>query len=420
MASKTSDLPLNELYEKKITKSVEVAIQSKEDFSQISPSYCERVCKLKCKRPEKVSLLKGKVDILIIQDHAMPRGRFDRTEDASELIQRRIIDFICEKAGFGGLTYRTVNLLKCFPDTVDTPKGKSPTIAILQKCKPYLMEEIRASEPKVIISLSTAVTKTLGYTKFSNTNNRGEIVGGNVVITLHPRVLTMIRQNASGKMWGSDYFGVILRDFKKAARIARGELKIIPLEEALELQRANIKVCASLEEVATMVEQINSLPENQLISFDTETTGLDPMDKDARILCAQFGWRDVTIDKIVSVVVPLWHRDNTAYDPDVAWKMLVPLLLSPHILKVTQNGKFDYLYVYHTTGVRMQGWELDVMLMNHALSSGEQGCYGLKSAIWDFAPELGIGGYENLLPKLTKTKDIEEDSEEKEEEEDGD
>jgi hypothetical protein len=36
------------------------------------------------------------------------------------------------------------------------------------------------------------------------------------------------------------------------------------------------------------------------------------------------------------------------------------------------------------------------------LDSGAQGTFSLKTAIWDFAPELSIGGYENLLPKLTK------------------
>jgi hypothetical protein len=51
------------------------------------------------------------------------------------------------------------------------------------------------------------------------------------------------------------------------------------------------------------------------------------------------------------------------------------------------------------------------MLMLHALDSGIQGCLSLKTAIWDWAPDLNIGGYEELLPKLTKIKKSEDEEE---------
>jgi hypothetical protein len=130
------------------------------------------------------------------------------------------------------------------------------------------------------------------------------------------------------------------------------------------------------------------------------------LSEDARLLCIQFGWRDPKTKVIISHVIPLWHRMNTAYNPSVAWKMIAPVLLSKGIKKVFQNGKFDILYIYFTTGVRCQGIELDTMLMLHALSSGEQGCYGLKAAIGDWAVDLGITGYEKLLPSLTKPPSI--------------
>jgi len=414
MAIKISALPLNELYEKKITASVEAAIQSKEDFSGLSKNYCSMVCKLKCKQPEKVRLLNTEVDILIIQDHSAPKGKYDRRENQSENVQKDIIEFICQKAGFAGLTYRIVNLLKCAPTEADFPKGKAPSIITISKCKPYLLEEIRVSKPKAIISLSTAVTKALGYKKHANTSNRGEIVNGNIVITLHPRVLSMIRQNASGAMWGNDYFEVIRRDFEKAAKIARGELVVKPLSQGLEEQRKNIRVCRNLEDIRQVVEIITNLPEGYIISCDTETTGLDPMSPTAKLLCIQFGWKDPVSKVYVAAVIPLWHRANTLYNPDIAWKLVVPIIVSEKILKVGHNFKFDYLYLYHTTGVRVLGYEMDTMLLAHALDSGIQGCLGLKAILWDWAIDLGIGGYENLLPKLTKIKKVEEESEEEE------
>lgn len=415
--AKTSDLPLNELYAKeKITKSVEVAIQAKENFNKLSHDYCMKICKLKCKRPEGVDLLNKKVDILIIQDHSMPRGKYDKTDDGSEKIQQGIIDFVCEKAKFRdrNITYKVVNLLKCAPHEKDFPKGKAPTITTLEKCKPYLLQEIATCTPKVIISLSTAVTKALGYKKHSNTNNRGEIIDNRIVITLHPRVLSMIRQNASGAMWGNDYFDIIRRDFEKAAKLVIGELYLKTLEEGVEEQKKNIFICRSLEDIQNVIRTINSLPDGYVVSCDTETTSLDPFLPEAKLLCIQFGWKDPETGVIIARVIPLWHRANTWYNADIAWKLVVPILISKNIIKIGHNFKFDYLYIYHTTGVRVEGFEFDTMLTTHALDSGLQGCFSLKAAIWDWAPDINIGGYEGLLPKLSKKKDIEEEQEDEE------
>lgn len=404
---KVSLLPLHELYAReKITTAVEAAIISKETFTNISPTYCEKVCKLKCKDYKHVQLLNDEeLDVLIVQDHMAPMGKFDKTEDGQEKIQRSIIDFICQKAGFAGLKYRITTLLKCKPNDEDFPKGKAPTASKLLKCKPYLLSEIERCKPKVIISLSTAVTKALGLKRHSNSGNRGEIAEsqyGNVVITLHPRVLSMIRQNASGNMWGADYFRIIVRDFNKAARMARGDLTVPNLQNSIEFYVKNrIRFAKTLDDVQTIIGQINALPERAIISFDTETTGLDPLDAKAKLLTIQFGWRDPVTGYIVAAVIPLWHRENVFFDPDKAWELITPLLLSKRP-KVAHNGKFDILYIYWTTGVRVVGLAFDTLLILHALDSGAQGTYGLKVATWDWLVDLGIAGYEDLLPKLTK------------------
>ncbi|PIW94198.1 MAG: hypothetical protein COZ86_02300 [Candidatus Moranbacteria bacterium CG_4_8_14_3_um_filter_41_13] len=409
----TKDLPLGELYTKpKITPSVEIAILAKEDFSDISKTYCERVCILPCKNPTRVSLLNKPVDILIVQDHPEPRGKYDYRDDQRDLINRGIIQTLAEKAGFGRLSYQVTNLLKCPNDLKNFPKGKSPAQRTMMKCRPYLLGEIERVKPKVIISLTTTVTKSLGLLKHSNTGNRGEItsaLGSQVVITLHPKCLTMIRQNASGAMWSYDYFEVIRRDFEKAARLARGDLKLLTLEEGVQAQVPNISICQSIEDVREAVAKLSSFSgTGSITSIDTETNTLDPMAIDAKLLTIQFGWRDGNnVDYkgepvYKAAVIPLWHRGNTFYDPDEAWALLVPVLLDPLMYKVGHNIKFDILMIFHTTGIRLQGVKFDTLLLLHDLDSGAQGTFSLKTAIWDFAPELSIGGYENLLPKLTK------------------
>lgn len=415
---KIADLTLIELYEKeKITPSVESAINEKEDFSKIQPAYCEKVCKLKCKAYEQVKLRHDEVDILLIQSHNAIDGKWDRRPGMQEEIQRSIVEYIGKKAGFSGFSFRLVNLLKCPTNPEDFPNGKAPTQSRMAKCSPYLKEEIRRSKPKVIISLTTEATKALGLKKHSNTGNRGEIVDtefGPVVISLHPKVLSMIRQNAKGKLWGQDLFDVIVRDFNKAVKLIKGELRPPKMLEAIEFYvRERMVFAKSIDDVKRIMSGIQTLPENAIVSFDTETTGIDPFSKDAKLITIQFGWRDPVTKHIVAAVIPLWHRENKMYDPDEAWNYIAPYLEGSG-KKVAHNGKFDILYIACTTGVRVKNLVFDTMLLAHSIDSGIQGCYSLKTIAWDLLPDLQFAGWDGLLPNLTKGADDEEEGEDDE------
>lgn len=428
--AKLSTLTLDELYDKpKKTKAVEIAIIEKSTFKGINDRYCEHVCKLKCKTTNDVHLLTGPVDILIIQDHRNPAGKYDRGRTGKQdSIQAGVIEFIAKEAGLKGLSYRVTSLLKCPASDEDFPSGKPPTQTKLQKCFPYLDQELTVTKPKVIISLGTATTKALGLVKHSNTGNRGEVAFskyGPVIMTLHPRILTYIRQNARGAagMWGPDYLKVIQRDFEKAGKIARGTWT--PTPETLrnsvdEIGRTRIKVAKSIDQVREICQTINSLPPEVVVSFDTEATSLDPLSPDLKLLTIQFGWRDLVTKKVVSGVIPLYHRKNTFYNADEAWDILAPILTGKRG-KVGHNSKFDILVIYWAKGVRVANVVFDTLLMLHSIESGTQGCYGLKRACWDHLYEAGYAGYENelgdlkVLQKFTDEMEAEDDTESEEE-----
>ena len=412
--SKLSKLSLAELYALKVTPAVAREITSKEDFSKISNDYCTKVCKLKCKTgiskaggnilppPSKGS----EVDILIVQDHLAPKGKFDRTKTAQEDLTRKVIDHLCLSPAFDGLTVRITQLLKCPPNETDFYNGRAPVQTTLLKCAPYLHHEIRQLKPKVIISLGTASTKALKLEKQSNTRNRGEFFNsefGPVVITLHPKILSMIRQNAqgSGGMWGADLYTVIQRDFEKAARIAKGTLKIQDRKTVVEEYRKTIHFVKTIDEVKQVMDKLNHLPADSYVSFDTETTGLDPFSPTMRLLTIQFGWRDPLTNELKVAVIPLWHRKNTYYSADEAWELIAPFLTGP-AKKIGHNAKYDILVIYATKKVRVANVKYDTMLMLHSINSGCQGTYGLKAATWDWIPELGFAGYEDLLGSLAE------------------
>lgn len=414
--AKLSTLTLDELYERpKLTRAVEIAIISKSNFETINDKYCETICRLNCKQTNKVKLFKDEVDILIIQDHSAPPGRYDKFEGQQERVQQGVINFIAKQAGFGELTYKIVNLLKCAATAEDFPLGKPPTQTTMIKCFPYLEAEILASKPKVILSLGTAVTKALGLTHFSNTGNRGEITMTDykcpIVFSLHPRILTFIRQNARGSagMWGPDYYKIILGEFIKAKKLATGELEYSSKTLAKAVERAEkfqIRVAKSLDDVRQFSVELKALPGDRVVSFDTETTSLDTLDPDLRLLSIQFGWKrdDGTI---VAVVIPLFHRDNKYFDAKEAWDIIVWFLLSDHP-KVGHNSKYDILAIYWSMGVRVKAVVFDTLLLLHSINSGAQGTYGLKAAVWDCLTEAGLGGYEDMLGDLKDIKKLRE------------
>jgi hypothetical protein len=409
--AKLEALSLEQLYERKMTASVEAAIMLKEDFSKPVPNWCGKVCRLNCRNPPRSMFASEQVDILIIQDYkAFDEPKFRKRGADIELKHREVIAQLAKtafraKEGFPELTYSVTNLLKCQLTQDDIKKGKAPTDVVLNKCKPYLLQEIQTRKPKVIVSLSTAVTKGLGLKK-TNYGNRGEI-DGNVVITLHPRTLLMLRQNSSGKFWGPDFYEIIQRDFRKAAALARGELRNPDLPGAIAKYKKQIYIARSKADVVNFCDELtNAGLDGSILSYDTETNTLDPFAPDAKILTMQFGFRhdDGTIH---AFVFPMWHRDNKWVSGDETFEHIRPILENENIKKVGHHMKFDVLMTATTTGCRIRGVAYDTMLLLHAKDSGTQGNLGLKQAIWDYLPETELGGYEDLLPKLHTEKQIE-------------
>lgn len=406
---KVQDLSLEELYaQPKITPTVKKAILQKEDFSEIRPQYCDKVCTMPCsvKRPLLADVNTDAADVLIIQDHRAGADGWKTAQQVNQLHGQQIHSLA--RLAFGqGTTFKVLNLTKCWGET-----DKKVTATQMLQCAPYLWEEIRRTNPKAIVSMSTEVTKALGF-KHSNYNNRGEFYMLNaeglpevpVVLTLHVRVLNMLRQNASGKMYGADFTGVILNDLAKIRMILDRQIQVGGLRDNIERIVADqVFVATTLADVREIVRTLLNLPPNQVISWDLETTGLDPWGEDARILTCQFGYRRED-GKVQALVIPLWHRDQTFYDVDEAWSITREVIIADRP-KVGHNVKFDVLYCTVTTGDRPRGKIFDTMLMIHSLNSGIQGNYGLKAAMWDHVPGLGLGGYDELLDETLDAEEI--------------
>lgn len=415
--AKLKDMSLLELYDRKVTGSVEKVILEKDDFSKRSDSWCEKVCKLKCKNPPRGDMFnKAHFDVMIIQDiNAFDDVKFRKKGYVIEKKHKEIISHLArstlgKRDSDGNVTmfsFNVTNLVKCQIQGADINRGKAPTDTVLSKCRPYLLQEIEECKPKLIISLNTSVTKVLGIkkTNYRDCGDIAEYKGIPVVITLHPRILLMLRQNSSGAAWGPDFYSIIERDFIKAAWLLRGGIKIPNLDIAIEKAKKQIHVACNLTDVEGFCKILTEKGlEGSVESFDTETTGLDPWAEDAKIILMQFGVRNTETGVIDAYVFPMWHRCNIWYDPVKAWEFIKPILLNEDIKKIGHNFKFDMLYTEVTLGIRIRGVLFDTMLLLHAINSGLQGMYGLKRSVSNWLPDLELAGYEDKLPKLTKIK----------------
>lgn len=393
-------LTLDELYGKveelgKATPSVASAIREKEDFSLVSFRYCDLVCKAHSgKAPECTDVDSSKADVVILVGEKSKDERF-KTGAQIDTLYEAMLDHMMSHY-CPGLSYKIVYGLKCRPPASHT---KPLTVTATKPCFSYAEHEILSANPRVIIATSTSCLKGLEL-KLSVKNNISELHEWRdipVVITLHPKVTTMIRQSASGAFWGDDFYALIQRDFAKARRAALRGIYVSDPRATIKrlIDTEQIKVLRTLESVRELCERLCDMPASKIISWDTETTGIDPWANDAKFLCMQFGYRGD--DGLChAYVIPLWHRDNIWIDPDKAWIYVKRVLEAP-VSKVGHHGKFDLKYTRVVTGTKVKNYKFDTLYALHSMCSGLQGTYGLKKAVWDWIPESGLGGYEDLL-----------------------
>lgn len=438
VAFKAAKATLEECYDQiravgKATPSVVKRIQSLEDFTKYSRDYIINVCRTPKTTFPLMAMLDEEVDVLVIQNHIPFPEKWKRGVELNYNHERQLQSMMPSD-----ITYGITSLLKFAPSLFNHPgNGKLMnkfTQTQLKGWMPYLLEEINRVKPKVVVVTSTELCKLLGL-KMSNTKNRGEIhyspfLDVPVIITMHPKSLNMIRQTSSGAMWGDDYYSVIRRDLWKASDIVNGRLDIPDLHETLEkVSYDQVTICETLEEVRYWTDFLLKIPTNHFTSWDLETNSLDPWyqgvnrfgeEDHARILTSQVGYRRPD-GKVHSIVIPLWHRDNDYYDPNEAFEIHKEYLLRDSC-KVGHNITFDICFLAATTGVRLKGTILDTLLALHSLDSGIKGCYGLKPAVWDYLPDSGLGGYEDLLmideshpdwvPSVVEGEELEDDEDE--------
>jgi len=158
-----------------------------------------------------------------------------------------------------------------------------------------------------------------------------------------------------------------------------------------------VKTCRELDEFISLARDA------EWLAFDLETTGLDPWESGARILCMSIATESECC------VIPLEHREAPEFCSSNLLVSKLQHLFNGKAKKVAINAKFDMLWLRVKYGVRVEGFYIDPQAAQHLLNEGVQQSTALKSLVWQYFPEEGgyeedlIGGdYSNLEEKDTE------------------
>ncbi len=106
---------------------------------------------------------------------------------------------------------------------------------------------------------------------------------------------------------------------------------------------------------------INNLKNQNIISVDTETSSLNPIE--ANLVGISFCYEEGK-----ACYIPLKNKDQKCLNPETVLKKIKPLLEDPSIKKIGQNMKYDYI-IFKKNKIEVNPIE-DTMLTSYTLDAG--------------------------------------------------
>ena len=127
------------------------------------------------------------------------------------------------------------------------------------------------------------------------------------------------------------------------------------------ISKINTKLYKSILNEKDLDKLIKILNEKSLISVDTETSSLDPLEAD--LVGISFSY-----DLNNAYYIPIAHKNIKSLKKELVLKKIKPILEDPSIKKVGQNIKYD-LTILKRNGIEIDTIE-DTMLLSYTLDAG--------------------------------------------------
>lgn len=270
------------------------------------------------------------------------------------------------------------NAVKCRP-----PENATPNRTQVKACNPYLIQEIEAVKPEIIVTLGNiplqAILKRSGIMKY-----RGEAVEATfgshtciVLPTVHPAAA--LRNPKNGPL--------LEADLDNLKNIMGGGSGRSPAEQKkfkthFVMNRTALKKCIKALEKAYRSQSY--------IAYDIETEGNNPFTpnvygKQRRIWMIAIADRD---DR--SWVIPLEHEESPWKDKaNQILKLLKRYLETPWFWKIAHNGKFDNRWL-RVRGINPY-LNFDTMLAQHLIDENAPKGLDFLATVYFNAPNWGKG-----------------------------
>jgi DNA polymerase I len=143
-----------------------------------------------------------------------------------------------------------------------------------------------------------------------------------------------------------------------------GEGKEENIESSLtkkNISAINTKIYESITDEKKLDKWIKILNEKSIISVDTETSSLNPLEAD--LVGISFSYADNK-----ACYIPIAHKNTQGLKKELVLKKIKPILEDPSIKKVGQNIKFDFI-ILKQNGINVNPIE-DTMLISYTLDAG--------------------------------------------------
>ena len=128
-----------------------------------------------------------------------------------------------------------------------------------------------------------------------------------------------------------------------------------------KISEINTKLYKSILNEKDLENLIKILNEKTVISVDTETTSLNPLEADLVGISFSYAPNE-------SFYIPVGHKKIKSLKKEIVIKKIKPILEDPSIKKVGQNMKYDFI-IFKSNGIDVEPVE-DTMLLSYTLDAG--------------------------------------------------
>jgi DNA polymerase len=266
--------------------------------------------------------------------------------------------------------------VNCRP-IIEKDKTRIPTIKEIECCKRRLYSLIKEYKPKLIMVLGNVSLQSLLMDRWMGSVNtinewRGFTIPDQEFKTwicpvFSPEFVNTVKDETTAQLiWERDLrvaFSKLTEDFPVYV-----EPKITYLEDISKLDKI--------------------IKNNQIISFDYETTGIKPHAKGHKIVCCSIAMNE---NEVYVFEIPK-DKEKQIH--------LIKILKNNRILKMAHNCKFEENWSYEILGTHVRGWHWDSMLAAHILDN-RPGITGLKFQTY---VNFGIVNYNMNISQYLEAK----------------